>query len=123
MLITTSMLSTVCSTRPIRKRHMLSGGPAHVLPVVETHVTGNQRPVPDLRREPRDGMGRPDRDARHVLGEPGPHLVPHDAGPLLEARLTGEPIDILIELRMLHEQAQGSLGVARAIEDLPGLGR
>src|SRR5262245_12140737 len=119
MLMTTSMLSTVCSTRPIRKRHMLSRGPAHVLPVVKAHVAGDQGQVPDLRPEPCDRKRVPYRDARHLLGERRPHLVPHDAGPLLEARLTGEPIDILIELRMLHEQAQGSLGVARAIEDLP----
>src|SRR5262249_7410685 len=86
---------------------MLSGGPAHVLPVVKAHVTGNQRPVPDLRPEPRDGMGRPDRNAGHVVGEPGPHLVPHYAGPLLQARRTRQPIDILVELRMLHAQATG----------------
>src|SRR5262245_57147200 len=115
MLMTTSMLSTVCSTRPIRKRHMLSGGPAHVLPVVKAHVAGDQGPVPDLRPEPRDGMRRADRDARHVLGEPRPHLVPHDAGPLLVAGLHSEPIDELVELRMLREEAQGRLGVASAV--------
>src|SRR5438067_1895535 len=85
--ITTSMLSTVCSTRPIRKRHMLAGGPAHVLPVVKAHVTGDHGPLPDLRPEPRDGMRRADGDARHVVGEPGAHLVPHDAHALLVARL------------------------------------
>src|SRR5262245_32384759 len=98
MLITTSMLSAVCSTRPIRKRHMLSGGPAHVLPVVKAHVTRDHGPIPDLRPEPYDGMRRADRDARHVLGEPGAHLVAHDAHALLVARLHGEPIDILVEL-------------------------
>src|SRR4029453_10720964 len=118
MLITTSMLSTVCSTRPIRKRHMLSGGPAHVLPVVKAHVTGDHRPIPDLRPDARDRGRRTDRDARHVLGEPRPHLVPHDAHALLIARLHGEPIDVLVELRMLDEQAQGRLGVAGSVENL-----
>src|SRR4029077_12137560 len=109
MLMTTSMLSTVCSTRPIRKRHMLSGSPAHVLPVVKAHVTRDDWPVPDLRPEPHDGMRRADRDAPPVLGEAGAHLVAHDAHALLVARLHGEPIDELVELRMLHEQAESRL--------------
>src|SRR5262249_60674554 len=107
MLITTSMLSTICSTRPIRKRHMLSGGPAHVLPVVKAHVTGDQWPLPDLRSDARDRVRRPDRDARHVLAEPRAHLVPHDAHTLLVIRLHREPIDELADLVVLPDQAHG----------------
>src|SRR3989442_172629 len=85
--------------------------PAHILPVVKAHVAGDQRPLRHLRPHPRDGMGGADGDTGDVLMEPGAHLVPHDAHPLLVVGLGGEAVDELVQLRMLHEEAQGSLGV------------
>src|SRR5881628_3863418 len=121
MLITTSMLSTVWSTRPIRYLHMLAG-PADVFPVVEPHVPGDHGPVPDSGPQPRDRVGRPDRDTRHVFGEPRAHLVAHGAQALRVIRLARKPVDELVELRLLDEQAQPGLRIPGAVQHPHGSG-
>src|SRR5215510_4665993 len=122
MLITTSMLSSVCSTRPVRYRSMLLR-PGDVLPVVEAHVARDQRPVPDFRSHAGDGVSGADGDAGDVLVEPGAHLVAHDPHAVRRVGLNGEPVDELVELRVLDEQIQRGLGVAGAEQNLPGLRR
>src|SRR5215813_8557988 len=102
---------------------MLTGRALDVFPVVEAHVPCDQRPLADLRAEPGDRVSRTDRDAGHVLVEPGAHLVTHDAHALRMARLDREAIDELVELRMLDEQAKPRLRVAGAVQDLPWLRR
>src|SRR5882724_9759561 len=123
MLITTSMLNSVCATRPARYNHIDNLAervgllPGHVLPVVEAHVPGNQRPVADLRAHADDGMGGTDGDSGHVLLQPRAQLTPDDLRSLLVARLGGKAIDQLVELRMLHEQIQCGFRIAPADQD------
>ena len=119
MLITTSMLSSVCSTRPVRyqphRRLAERVGllPGHVLPVVEAHVPGNQRPVADLRPHADDGSApRRWRRRARTRASHGPSSLAHDPHSLLVARLDGQAIDELVELRMLHEQVQRGLRIA-----------
>src|SRR5258706_2149213 len=122
MLMTTSMLSSVCSARPIRYRHMLALVP-DVFPVVEPHVPRDQRPLADLRADAGDRVGGADRHGRDVLVEPRAHLVAHDPHAFLIVRLHREAIDELVELRVLDEEVQRGLRVAGAIDDFPRLRR
>src|SRR5262245_48384358 len=59
----------------------------HSLPVVQPHVTGDQRPVSHLLPYPDDRVRGPNAHRRRVCREPGTEFLPHDAHPLLIARL------------------------------------
>src|SRR5262245_17325381 len=103
--------------RPRAGRRVDVGGlapPVDVLPVVKSHVAGDQRPVSNLRPQPRDVVSDPDGDTGDVLVEPRAHFVAHDADAFLGIRLAGQALDELVELRILDEQVQRGLGVAAA---------
>src|SRR5262245_39816848 len=111
ILITTSMLSSVCSTRPMRYmiivytstfwspilalslRERALASMRHVLPVVEPHMARDQGPFANPRPHPHDGMRGANGHTGDVRMEPGDHLVAHDAHALRLVRLYGKAVN------------------------------